>query len=89
MNIVKGERQRRRPRTSKRSGCRLYSPELNRRERWFEGPRERLLSNRVFKRVEAIMEALSEALRPYWECPPALAKLNGCGWMEGVLTNRT
>lgn len=56
-----------------------YSPELNPVERLFEELRARL-SNQVFETVEAIMEALSEALEPYWEEPSKLARLTGYGW---------
>ena len=55
------------------------SPELDPAERWFEelrGP----LSNRVFETVEAIGDALTEALKPYWEDPARLARLTGYDW---------
>jgi transposase len=60
------------------------SPELNPVERWYEELRARL-SNRIFESEEEIMEALSEALRPYWEAPSMLAKLRpgmDDGWRE-------
>jgi DDE superfamily endonuclease len=56
-----------------------YSPELNPVERCFEELRARL-SNRVFETLEAIMDALSEALWPYWDDPPMLARLTGYDW---------
>jgi transposase len=66
-----------------------YSPELNPPERWFEELRARL-SNRVLESVEEMMEALSEALRPYWEDPSMLARLTGYGWwLEGISNIRT
>jgi transposase len=42
------------------------SPELNPPERWFEELRGRL-SNGILESVQGMTEALSEALRPYWE----------------------
>lgn len=60
-----------------------YSPELNPVERWFKELREPL-ANRIFETVEAIEEALTEALRPYWEDLGRLAQLTGYHWwMEG------
>lgn len=56
-----------------------YSPELNPAERWFEELRARL-SNCIFETVGAIEEALTEALRPFWEAPEHLARLTGYGW---------
>lgn len=56
-----------------------YSPELNPAERWFEELRAPL-SNRIFETVEAIEEALTEALRPFWDAPEKLASLTGYGW---------
>lgn len=56
-----------------------YSPELDPVERWFEALRAPL-SNEVFDSVEAIGDALAEALRPYWEEPGRLARLTGYAW---------
>lgn len=56
-----------------------YSPELNPVERYFQELRARL-SNKVFDTIDQIMEALSEALAPYWEEPTKLASLTGYGW---------
>jgi transposase len=65
------------------------SPELNPAERWFEELRARL-SNRIFESEEEMMEALTEALRPYWEAPEVLARLVGYGWwLEGISNIRT
>jgi transposase len=65
------------------------SPELNPAERWFEELRARL-SNRIFESEEEMMEALTEALRPYWEAPEVLARLVGYGWwLEGISNTRT
>jgi len=61
-----------------------YSPELNPVERLFEELRAKL-SNIVFTSVEAMMVTLTEALKPYWETPSALARLTGYGWwLEGT-----
>ena len=66
-----------------------YSPELNPVERLFEELRAKL-SNMVFASVEAMMGALTEALRPYWETPSILARLTGYGWwLEGILNMET
>ena len=55
------------------------SPELDPVERWFEELRVEL-SNEVFETEEAIAEALTEAMQPYWEEPERLARLTGYGW---------
>lgn len=61
-----------------------YSPELNPAERLFEELRARL-ANGIFSGVEAIGDALTEALCPYWKRPEKLAQLTGYGWwMEGL-----
>ena len=61
-----------------------YSSELNPVERLFEELRAKL-SNIVFTSVEAMMGTLTEALKPYWETPSALARLTGYGWwLEGT-----
>lgn len=66
-----------------------YSPELNPAERWFKELREPL-ANRIFETVEAIGEALTEALRPYWQRPEKLARLTGYEWwMQGIIDTTT
>lgn len=66
-----------------------YSPELNPAERLFAEVR-RDLANRIYETVEAIMDALTAVLRPYWETPAALAQLTGYGWwLVGVGNNAT
>lgn len=62
------------------------SPELNPAERWF-GELRRRLSNRVFDTIEAIDEALTEALRPYWDDEHLLKRLTGYGWWLNGLAN--
>lgn len=56
-----------------------YSPELNPVERWFQEFR-RELSNRIFETIEALEEALTEALQPYWRDPSRLRSLTGFPW---------
>ena len=63
-----------------------YSPELNPAERWFRELREEL-ANQVFETVEAIDRALTEALKPYWEDPPLLARLTGYHWWIAPLSS--
>ena len=64
------------------------SPELNPAERWFRELR-RHLSNRVFDTIEAIEEALTEALRPYWNEKHLLRRLTGYDWWLSGLANMT
>lgn len=63
-----------------------YSPELNPAERWFEELRCPL-SNTVFETLGEIMEALTGALREWWEDAPALARLTGYSWWLAGLAN--
>lgn len=63
-----------------------YSPELNPAERLFEELRARL-SNDIFETVEAIEEALTETLRPFWEVPKGLVRLTGYGWWIENISN--
>jgi transposase len=56
-----------------------YSPELNPVERWFQEFR-RVLSNKTFQTVELLQEALSRALKPYWDEPARLRGLTGFPW---------
>ena len=61
-----------------------YSPELNPTERLFEELRA-ALANRVFDDLDALDQALTEALRPYWDDPAALRRLTGFPWwLEAV-----
>ena len=64
------------------------SPELNPAERWFRELR-RHLSNRVFDTIEAIDDALTEALRPYWNDEDLLKRLVGYDWWLSGLANMT
>jgi DDE superfamily endonuclease len=56
-----------------------YSPELNPGERWFEEWQEPL-SNGVHDSLETLESSLTQALRPYWEHPRALAQLTAYPW---------
>jgi transposase len=61
-----------------------YSPELNPVERLFEALRQEL-ANQVFESVDALEQALTKALRAYWEHPSALVQLTAYPWWrEGV-----
>jgi hypothetical protein len=60
------------------------SPELDPVERWFEELRGEL-SNTVFDTIEALEEALTRALRPYWEDRSKLARLTGYSWWVGPI----
>lgn len=55
------------------------SPELDPAERLFKELRLDL-SNMVFETTGTIAEALTEALRRYWEDPVKLARLTGYSW---------
>ena len=66
-----------------------YSPELNPVERWFEALRA-TLSNQLFATIEALAQALTQALHPYWDHTPRLAQLTGFSWWcEGTNNIRT
>jgi transposase len=56
-----------------------YSPELNPVEPVFRLLRQ-ALANRVFADLAALEEALTEALRAYWDEPPRLQRLTGFPW---------
>jgi transposase len=66
-----------------------YSPELNPAERRFEALRA-VRANTIFDTLEALIGALTEALRPYWQEVSASARLAGYPWwLEGVANIRT
>jgi len=56
-----------------------YSPQLNPAERCFQELRK-ALSNRLFGTLEALQNALTDALRPFWHDKPRLAQLTGYPW---------
>lgn len=56
-----------------------YSPELNPAERWFEVLRKEL-ADRIFENLEELQQALTEALRPFWDEPDILKRLTGYPW---------
>ena len=58
-----------------------YSPELNPAEQVFRHLRK-ILSNRIFETLEQLSEALTQALREFWENPSVLARLTGYPWWK-------
>ena len=63
-----------------------YSPELNPVERWFEALRA-ALSNQLFATLDALDQALTQALQPYWEHTQRLAQLTGFSWWTQATAN--
>lgn len=61
-----------------------YSPQLNPAERCFQELR-RTLANRLFGTLEALQEALTDALRPFYDDKPRLARLTGYSWWLDAL----
>ncbi len=61
-----------------------YSPQLNPAERCFQELRK-TLSNRLFDTLHALQDALTEALRPFWQDKPRLAHLTGYPWWLDAL----
>lgn len=61
-----------------------YSPELNPVERWFQEFR-RALSNRIFKTIPSLQQALTEALEPYWRDPGLLRSITGFPWWKQAI----
>lgn len=55
------------------------SPELDPAERWFREVRG-ALSNVAHATLDVLADAVTEALRPYWEDPRRLARLVGFPW---------
>lgn len=60
------------------------SPELNPAERWFEAVRH-ALANRVFDTLEDLEQALTDALRPYWDDPTQLIRLTAYPWWRDAV----
>jgi transposase len=58
-----------------------YSPELNPAERWVE-ERRKSLAKRVFTCIAELEEAVTEALRPYWDDPDKLVRLTTYPWWK-------
>jgi transposase len=65
-----------------------YSPELNPAERWFKALR-RVFANAIFDTLEELEDALTEALRPYWQNPTKLQRLVGYPWWCRAVTGLT
>ena len=55
------------------------SPELDPAERWFREIRG-VLSNVAHATLDVLAEAVTGALRPYWDDPRRLAQLTGYPW---------
>jgi len=62
-----------------------YSPELNPVERFFKELR-RELRNRVFESLEAVEEAVIEAVKPYLKDGSRVKKLTFYGWLHTTTT---
>ena len=62
-----------------------YSPELNPVERLFKELRARL-KNRVFKSLQAVEEAVIEAVEPFFEDRARVKKLTYYGWLHTTPT---
>ena len=62
-----------------------YSPELNPVERFFKELR-RELRNRVFESLEAVEEAVIEAVKPYLKDGSRVKKLTYYGWLHTTPT---
>ena len=63
-----------------------YSPELNPVERWFEALRA-TLSNQLFATIDALDQALTQALQPYWEHTERLVQLTRFTWWRKATAN--
>ena len=62
-----------------------YSPELNPAEQVFRHLRK-MLSNRIFENLDQLSDALTQALREFWEKPSVLIRLTGYPWWKrGIL----
>jgi transposase len=58
-----------------------YSPELSPIEKLWDVVKDNI-ANRVFTSLDEIEEAITIALRPYWESPQPALSLVGEGWMH-------
>lgn len=58
-----------------------YSPELSPIEKLWDILKDRI-SNQVFSRLDDIEEAITVALRPFWESPQPALSLVGKGWLH-------
>jgi transposase len=61
-----------------------YSPELNPVEPVWKALRKKL-ADRIFETLEELQEAVSEALRPFWEEPEVLVELVAYPWWREAL----
>jgi transposase len=62
-----------------------YSPELNPQEQVWDELREKSMANRVFKSLDAVVDAAVEGLRRIEALPGAVARLTRRGWMGSAL----
>lgn len=62
-----------------------YSPELNRVERLFKELRA-VLKNRVFESLQAVEEAVIEAVEPFFKDSARVKKLTFYGWLHTAPT---
>jgi hypothetical protein len=62
-----------------------YSPELNPQEQVWDGSREKSLADRVFRGMDAVVDAAVEGLRRIETSPSTVARLTRRGWMGSVL----
>jgi len=63
------------------------SPELNPVESVWRALRKKL-ANRVFETLEGLEEAVTEALREYWEKPEVLISMTAYSWWREAVKSR-
>jgi hypothetical protein len=61
-----------------------YSPEPDPQEQVWDGPREKSLANRLFKSLDAVVDAAVGGLRRIEASPCAVARLTRRDWMESA-----
>jgi transposase len=61
-----------------------YSPELNPQEQVWDDLREKSLANRLFKSLDAVVDAAVEGLRRIKAPPGAVARLTRRDWMGSL-----
>lgn len=64
-----------------------YSPELNPVEPVWKALRKEL-ANRIFETMEELQEAVTEALRRFWEHPEVLISMTAYPWWRAALQTR-
>lgn len=63
-----------------------YSPELNPAEQVFRHLRKRL-ANRLFETLAQLSDALTQALREFWDNPSVLIRLTDYPWWKQAVSN--